>query len=185
MNRIDKMMSEVEMIAGLLTGDSKAITAFVDAYSAYIYNITHRILQRNQESEEATQDTCMKIINKIADYNRSSPFKAWIFTVAYRTAIDYKRKQKKNSDESVLMYQASSSKTDGDLEHNEATGKINLLLKHLSEEDAILVQLYYLNEMSIKEIVDATGFSESNIKIKLFRARKEMAKHIDKYFDVA
>jgi len=156
----------------------------VDAYSAYIYNVSHRILQRNQESEEATQDTCIKIINKIGDYNRTSPFKAWIFTVAYRTAIDYKRKQKRNSDESVLMYQASSMNADGDLEQMEASRKIHQLLAHLSEEDGTLVQLYYLNEMSIKEIVDATGFSESNIKIKLFRARKEMAKHIDKYFDV-
>ncbi|MBP9195850.1 MAG: sigma-70 family RNA polymerase sigma factor [Saprospiraceae bacterium] len=178
------MMSESEIIAGLLIGDSRATTSFVDAYSAYIYNVSHRILQRNQESEEATQDTCIKIINKIGDYNRTSPFKAWIFTVAYRTAIDYKRKQKRNSDESVLMYQASSMNADGDLEQMEASRKIHQLLAHLSEEDGTLVQLYYLNEMSIKEIVDATGFSESNIKIKLFRARKEMAKHIDKYFDV-
>lgn len=85
---------------------------------------------------------------------------------------------------SVLMYQASGMKSDGDLEQKEATQKIHQLLAHLSEEDGTLVQLYYLNELSIKEIVDATGFSESNIKIKLFRARKEMAKHLDKYFDV-
>ena len=50
--------------------------------------------------------------------------------------------------------------------------KISQLLKHISEEDATLVQLYYLNEFSIKEIVEATGLTESNIKIKLFRARE-------------
>ena len=36
--------------------------------------------------------------------------------------------------------------------------------------------------LALKKIVEATGLTESNIKIKLFRAR-EMAKHIDKYFD--
>ena len=102
----------------------------------------------------------------------------------YSCLSDSYRLQKRNSDESVLMYQASSMNADGDLEQMEASRKIHQLLAHLSEEDGTLVQLYYLNEMSIKEIVDATGFSESNIKIKLFRARKEMAKHIDKYFDV-
>lgn len=177
------MLSESEIIAGLLKGDSRMTTKFVEGYSGYIYNVCNKILRSWQESEEATQDACIKVINKIQDYNTTSPFKAWIFTIAYRTAIDYKRKQKKFADPEILQNQAGHMDSGSNYEADENKKKIASLLSHLDEEDAALVQLYYLNELSVKEIVEATGLTESNIKIKLFRARREMAKHIDKYFD--
>ncbi|MEZ4903530.1 MAG: sigma-70 region 4 domain-containing protein [Spirosomataceae bacterium] len=38
--------------------------------------------------------------------------------------------------------------------------------------------MYYIDESSIKEIVEITGLSESNVKIKLFRARKELERSL-------
>lgn len=183
MYRIVNMISEAEIVAGLKAKDPRATTKFVEMYSGYIYNVCNKILRSWQEAEEATQDTCIKVINKIEDYNTVSPFKVWVFTIAYRTGIDYKRKQKKFADPEILQNTAGLMDSDASYEDLENKKKISQLLKHISEEDATLVQLFYLNEFSVKEIVDATGLTESNIKIKLFRARKEMAKHIDKYFD--
>ena len=177
------MLTESEIIGGLLKEDSRATTKFVEGYSGFIYNVCYKILQSWQEAEEATQDACMKVIQKIRDYNTTAPFKAWIFTIAYRTAIDYKRKQKKFTDPEVLQNHAGHYTSEQHFEDQENKKKIKQLLSHIDEEDAILVQMFYLNEMSVKEMVEITGLTESNIKIKLFRARKEMAKHIDKYFD--
>ncbi len=172
-----------QIINGLLAKDQRIISLLIKQYGAYIYTVIFNILKTKQETEEACQDTFLKIVNKIEDYNYTSAFKSWIFTIAYRTGIDYKRKQKKTEDEVVLLNVNASEKADDQMHKTEEQNNIANLLKTLSEEDAMLIKMYYLNEMSIKEIVAATGISESNIKIKLYRSRKEMAKHVDKYFD--
>jgi DNA-directed RNA polymerase specialized sigma24 family protein len=56
-------------------------------------------------------------------------------------------------------------------------------LSHLDEEARTIVSLFYLEEKNIKELMEITGLSESNIKIKLFRARKELSLHANKYFE--
>ncbi|MBK8699986.1 MAG: RNA polymerase sigma factor [Saprospiraceae bacterium] len=163
--------------------EGKAVQNFVQGYSSYLYSICYRVLKQKQIAEEACQDACMKIMAKIGDFKTGSSFKSWMFTIAYRTAIDYQRKQMLDADESVLSSFASGSRAEENYEKEEMQKNLNKLLSHLDEDDALLVSLFYLNEMSVKEIIEATGYSESNIKIKLFRARKEMAKHVEKYFD--
>ena len=172
-----------QLIAGIIRQQKWAIDLFVHKYHGYIYSVCYNVLKRTGESEEATQDVCMKVFNKISDYNNTSALKTWIFTIAYRTAIDYKRRVKYYADETSLITYSTDSASDADIHNQEMKNNISRLLSHLNEEDAELLSLYYLNEMSIKEITEATGLTESNIKIKLFRARKELAKHVDKYFD--
>lgn len=172
-----------QIIKGLLSRDQKTVSLLISHYGSYVYTVIYNILKVKQETEEACQDTFLKVVNKIEDYNYTSAFKSWVFTIAYRTGIDYKRKQKITQDETVLVSIANDSKADDHIYKSEEKSNIEKLLAVLNEEDGLLVTMYYLNEMSIKEITAATGLGESNIKIKLFRARKEMAKHIDKYFE--
>ena len=167
-------MNDDQIVEGLLNQNKRAIDYFVKCYSPYIYTICYNILKTKPEAEEACQDSCLKILNKISDFNRGSVLKSWIFTIAYRTGLDYKRRQKTYSNEETLNYQASETHSDEILLQTERRNKILLLLKHLSEEDAELVTMFYLNDMSVKEIVTIKGQSESNIKIKLFRARKRI-----------
>ncbi len=172
-----------QIIKGLMAQDQRIVGLLIKQYGSYIYTIIYNILKSKPEAEEACQDTFLKVVNKIEDYNYSSAFKSWIFTIAYRTGIDYKRKQKLTQDESTLAFMDNGDRADEGIYKSEEKQNINKLLSVLNEEDALLVTMYYLNEMSIKEITAATNLGESNIKIKLFRARKEMAKHVDKYFD--
>ena len=44
----------------------------------------------------------------------------------------------------------------------------------LPEKDAVLITLFYMNDNSVEEIEQITGLSESNVKVKLFRARKKL-----------
>ncbi|MFM2392238.1 MAG: hypothetical protein RLZZ546_215 [Bacteroidota bacterium] len=178
------MFSTDDQIAkGVLLGDARAIAYLVEQYSSYVFTICKNILKMNPQSEEACQDTFMKAISKISDFKEGGSLKAWMFTIAYRTSIDYKRRIKYHEDESSLMFVTDGHQADETLNKKELNKNIDKLMSHLPEEDSQLIRLYYLNEMSIKEIVETTGLSESNIKVKLFRARKELASHIDKYFD--
>lgn len=176
--------NEKKLVSGLKGREPWAIDLFVKSHSSYIYSVCYNILKKKMESEEATQDVCMKVLNKIDGFDILTSFKTWIFTIAYRTAIDYYRKKKNHGNEDALLNHSATETTDQAILNNEQNNSIEKLLQHLNEEDSRLVRLYYLNEMNIKELVEVTGLSESNIKIKLFRARKELAKHAGRYFEI-
>jgi RNA polymerase sigma-70 factor (ECF subfamily) len=62
------------------------------------------------------------------------------------------------------------------MDHDNSDRKIVLenALAKLAPEDAAIVTMYYLEEMSIKEIVTVTGIGASNVKVKLHRSRKRL-----------
>lgn len=169
----------------LLSGDRKTISTFVDTYGQFIYNVCYKILLHNQLAEEATQDSIMKVLKSIENFDTKSSFKAWCYTIAYRTAIDTKRKLRSHVDLDTSPEPVYDRKADFNIAELETKEGINSLLRHLDEESRLIVSLFYLEEKSIKEVLDITGLTESNVKIKLFRARKELAKHASKYFDNA
>jgi len=170
-------------ISLLSKGDRKTISYFTNTYGSFMYNVCYKILLNSSEAEEATQDAIMKALKALTSFDIKSSFKAWCYTIAYRTAIDYKRKIKYTSDLSAGIEIAHHAMADDDVNNSETKSSIISLLSHLDEESRLIISLFYLEEKNIRELMKITGFTESNIKIKLFRARKELALHAPKYFE--
>ena len=55
---------------------------------------------------------------------------------------------------------------------------INEALSKMGEQQQVLVQLFYLEELSMKEIEEITGIKMNSIKIGLMRARQNLLKHL-------
>ncbi|WP_338877260.1 sigma-70 family RNA polymerase sigma factor [Spirosoma sp. SC4-14] len=67
------------------------------------------------------------------------------------------------------------------LEHLQASEQQNYIKEAINRHpprERLMITLYYLDEKSIWEIEEITGLSESNIKIKLFRARKVLEEQL-------
>jgi len=177
------LVMDGKQIQLLLQGDRKTINSFIDNYGQFMYNVCYKILLNTHEAEEASQDAILKALKALESYDRKSPFKGWCYTIAYRTAIDYKRKIKYTSDLNASVETAHYSHADDEINTDETKKNILALLSHLDVESRMIISLFYLEEKNIKELIEITGLTESNIKIKLFRARKELAQHASKYFE--
>jgi RNA polymerase sigma factor (sigma-70 family) len=165
---------EKKLIKRLQSCDHSAYQELVDQYGRYIYSICMNILKKPEEAEEAMQDVFMKVINNISTYNHQSGFKTWLYTIAFRTAIDLKRKRKYHDDISNYYdIQSNQSSADGIYE-SEKKMLVAKLLKQLDPESERIVKMFYLEELCIKEVAEIMGLQENNIKIKLHRARKKL-----------
>lgn len=67
------------------------------------------------------------------------------------------------------------------LQEEEQVYYINEVLKKLSPDESLVLRLFYLQEENIKEVCEITGWSESKVKVTLFRARKNMHSILMKY----
>lgn len=171
---------ENNIISQLQAGERKTINEFIDSYGKFMYNVTYRVLGNIPDAEEATQDALLKVLKNLNSFDRQSSLKAWCYTIAYRTAIDYKRKVKSHQDISKADNFISHQHTDEMLNMMDQKYQINLMMKAIDDESKAIITMFYLEEKNIKEIIQFTGLTESNIKIKLFRARKLMAESLKK-----
>ena len=85
-----------------------------------------------------------------------------------------------NIDDSVLTSWASVHDSLHTLELKEQRSIIDNAVQELEETDALLIDLYHLQEISITEISEITNMGKSAIKVRLLRARKKLAVHLEK-----
>jgi len=172
------MYAEDQLIRDVIKGEKKAINHLISEYQNYIYTICIGVLKTKQEAEEATQDSFLKIIRALPDYIKKGKLTTWMYSVAYRTSLDYLKKRKSTTEINGFD-QGVPNQIEEKLQTEERNQSLLDLIDKLNPEDAGLIRMYYLEEMSIKEVAALTDMSESNIKIKLFRSRKllgELAK---------
>ena len=149
-----------------------------------VYGLCLKILKQPSLAEEAAQDVFVKAYQKLASFKAHSTFKTWIYQITYRTAIDYFRKQKDiwaalPEDREHSAWIEPSADPQQIIERRESNEEMMLALQRLPAEQAVILQLYYLEEKNIKEVVQITGLTESNVKIKLYRARKALRKILE------
>lgn len=173
-------MEEEKIIKALKQGNSDVISNLMSIYQVYVYNILIAMLSKT-EAQEATQDTFIKVYKFIDGFKEGSKFSTWLYKIAYRTGLDYLRKRKKtiSIDDDFLKskYIREEEKITSGIAQNEKRTQVQILLDQLEPEDAVLLKLYYLEEKKIKELVEICGLSASNIKVRLFRIRKELRKN--------
>ena len=162
-----------------LKGDTKAFGELVERYQAFVYTIVIRIVKVREEAEEVAQDTFIKAFQSLSSYRGESKFSSWLYSIAYRKALDALRKNKKNSSLELIeeITEGDCSVIENALSYIECQERSEVIKKcilELPEKEAAIITLFYFEEQSIKEIAKITQLTEDNIKVKLYRSRKKL-----------
>ncbi len=163
-------------IQKILDGDTAAYSHLVSQYKDMVYTLAFSILKQETEAEDAAQESFIKAYQKLGTFNQKSKFSTWLYTITYRTAVYNLRRRKPMSDlpsEEVIGNDTAISQLD-QLNQEEQQHYIKSAIKSLPETEGALVTLYYLEENTVEEISEIMSLSKSNVKVKLFRARKKL-----------
>ncbi len=142
-----------------------------------VYSMALRILENAHDAEDASQEIFMRAYEQLDSFQWKSKFSTWLYTIAYRICISKIKKSSLKTvsiDDEILNSYPFDSQTIEKISAAETEKVVKKAINKLPKIDALLVTLYYLEENSIKEIAEITGLTMSNIKVKLFRARKEL-----------
>ena len=174
------MTEDILLIRQVLQGNQLAFRQLVERYQSYVFTITFKVLKNRESAEEVAQDVFIKVYRMLGSYQQKSKFSTWLYTVAYRAALDEARKKKWytdsiESDDSFLQIEDTNGKSP---EHStiqkDLKSVIQKALQYLKPVDGTIITLFYLHEKSVQEIADITGLSVSNIKTKLHRLREQL-----------
>ena len=175
---MDKNSDQI-YIDKVLQGDTNGFAYLINKYKDMVYTIAIKIVKSHEDAEEVAQDSFLKAYEKLDSFKGNSKFSTWLYTIAYRNSITKIRKKKvATSDiDDYVMDNYSEGSEFPQLEaikNGEQQKYVREAIGRLPEKDALLITLFYMNESSVEEIEQITNLTQSNIKVKLFRARKKL-----------
>jgi RNA polymerase sigma-70 factor (ECF subfamily) len=173
------MNSDQIYIDKVLSGDTNAFAYLINKYKDMTYTIAIKIVKSHEDAEEVAQDSFLKAYEKLNTFKGNAKFSTWLYTIVYRNSITKIRKKK--VDTSDIDDYVIDNHSEGDdfpqieaIKSEEQQKYVREAIDKLPEKDALLITLFYMNDNSIEEIEQITGLTQSNIKVKLFRARKKL-----------
>lgn len=169
-------IQEKEIIARVTRGDTQAFSVLVDNYQNLIFHVVKRIVPAQMDGEDICQEVFVKVYRSIGSFKHQSKLSTWIAKIAYLTALNFLKRNKRSLTEDYPE-DIVSLKTDQDSPEEQLSKKniseyLNRLIEQLPEQYRLVLTLYHLEEFSIEEINDITGMPEGTIKSHLYRARK-------------
>ena len=190
------MLDEKQIIDRLKNGDSQALKLLMELHQDYIYTLVIQMVKSVHASEELTQDIFIKVYNKINTYEERSKFTTWLYTITYRTCLNYLEKKKIVFTETDLMStderEAKNIESYSNLSQREEWGdatdteeKQKILwdaIDILPSVQGVIITLHYLQQFSIREIADMIQLPLNTIKTHLHRGRNTMRSILLKRF---
>lgn len=177
---------EALLVASILKGNTADYAKLVDQYKDLVYTLAIRMLKNREEAEEVSQDVFIKIFKSLASFKGDSKLSTWVYRVTYNCCLDQIKKNKKHlNDIPIDAYNYNKIDTiDNALEgliKEEKQQLIRSCVNRLPEESSAIITLFYFDELSLDEISGITGIESNTVKVKLFRARKKLAKIMEQY----
>lgn len=175
-----KSLEDQVYVERVKNGDLAAYAFLVDKYKNMAYTIALRILTDPFEAEDVAQESFVKAYLQISSFQSKAKFSTWLYTIVYRSAISkLKVSQRKflTLDEQSFEQEQVEVPTDP-LITSEREHHVKEAIKKLPKLESLVITLFYFEDNSVEEIESITGLSKSNIKVKLFRARKTLEKEL-------
>jgi RNA polymerase sigma-70 factor (ECF subfamily) len=181
--------TEAELIAAVLKGDAASFEPFVQKYSPRVFATARRYARRESEVEDIAQEVWLKAFDKLKSFRGEAPFEHWLMRLTVRTCYDFLRGHQRNRE---LSFSDLSDPENDWLERfvaapetaNENADAAKLLIERvmekLSPSARLVITLLEIEDRSVKEIAEVTGWSVPLVKVRAFRARGEMRKILAK-----
>jgi len=173
------MQDDKYYIDQVLKGNVNAYTTLVERHKRMLYTFALKMVKVPEDAEEIAHDAFVKAYQSLGTFKHECKFSTWLYRIVFNESVSRLRKKKLeliSMDEPRYSY-LEVEETDNflkELSDQEQNAAVRKAIDKLPDDERSLITLFYLQECSIKEIVEITTYSESNVKIKLFRARKRL-----------
>lgn len=161
----------------VLSGDKNAFGYFIRNYQGMAFSIAISMVKTEFNANDVVQNSFVRAFKALRSYRSDAKFSTWLYKIVVNESLKFLRKNKRSQEFITYMndtfdYSMSFNETVEKYEKAHLKMKIDKTMMLMKPKEALILKLHYLQEKSITEIEQITGFSKSNIKVLLHRARK-------------
>jgi RNA polymerase sigma-70 factor (ECF subfamily) len=174
-------------------GDESAFAEIVRRYSPRVFRTASRFFRRREQVEEAAQEVFLKAFTQLDSFESRGSLEGWLTRVATNTCLNLLRGAKRRpettladltEDEGAWLEANAVDRTGGGgltvEDRLVAADLADRLLETLTPEDREVLLMIDGEGVPVKEAAELTGWSESKVKVRAFRARRRMREAMEK-----
>ena len=179
--------TDEELIGEVLSGRTASFEILVERHSPRVFAIARRYARRDSEVEDIVQEVWLKSFQKLATFRGDAPFEHWLARLSVRTCYDVLRAHQRNREwtfteltepEQDWLDRVVTNPDDSGESADAARQLVERILEDLSPPARLVITLLEIEEKSVREIAELTGWSVPLVKVRAFRARAEMKKRL-------
>ncbi len=158
-------------------GDLEKLGLLFERYNRPLYSFFYKKTFQTDVSEDLVQSVFERMLKYRSTYSGSGAFTTWMFSIARNAHIDHYRKHKKHNEQEELDEERVVGSDPEFAEMDERTRRKNILemaLNRLDEDKKEVVILSRYEGLKYAEIAEIQGVTESAIKVRFFRAMKDL-----------
>ena len=163
-------------IRSSLAGDGEAYRRLVTRYQQRLGDYLWRFTRNRREWEELVQDVFVEAFFSLSSYSGKAPLEHWLKRIATRIGYRFWKEQYRSRELHELVEADLPAAEDATISAADAAELVHRLLGELRPRDRLVLTLSSLEEKSVVEVAELTGWSKSLVKVQLHRARKRLAK---------
>jgi RNA polymerase sigma factor (sigma-70 family) len=174
-------------------GNERAFEEILRRYSPRVFRIASKFFRQRDQVEDAAQEAFLKAYTQLSSYEGRGSLEGWLTRITTNQCINKLRSAKRRPESSV----SELTEHEGPWLENQLAGvsmerhqssesgrvAADLAEKVLSElpaDDRLVLMSIDGEQMPVKDVAEMTGWSESKVKVRAFRARRRMRQAIEK-----
>lgn len=173
--------SDLNLIVSFRAGNEDAFDRLYVRYQDYVYNVCLGILAHPDDARDCTQETFLRVYRKVAEFRGEAAFSTWLYRVAVNVCVGQLRKRPRHAEASLedenvreIADDRPEAWTGPVREADEAL--VRRVVAELPPDYRLVLSLRYFQDLSYEEMVQVLGYTMSQLKVKLHRARRAFAK---------
>ncbi|MEX2231020.1 MAG: sigma-70 family RNA polymerase sigma factor [Cyclobacteriaceae bacterium] len=190
MQKTDLKYSDTEIIEKIIEGDTALFEILIRRYNPYLYRIGRTYHYNHPDTEDLMQEAYVQAFFHLRDFENRSSFKTWLTRIMLNNCYQKKQRlryqkeviaEKTNTENHVPLFHETSN-TEKIMVNKELGNVLEDALNLIPEDFRIVFTLRELNGLSVLDTTEALGISESNVKVRLNRAKKMLRTEIEKMY---
>lgn len=184
-------LTDAAVAERVLAGEVSLYELLMRRYNQKLYRVIRSYLKQEQEVEDVMQDTYLKAFEKLSQFRSDSQFSTWLIRIGINNALARLQEQKRFSpaaplldqpeDFSYLLNQTNNPMNPEQLAiRQEVKQLLEKAIDSIPEKYRIVYTLREVEDMPIQEITQCLDLSESNVKVRLHRAKSMLKESLFK-----
>jgi RNA polymerase sigma-70 factor (ECF subfamily) len=164
---------------------TQTIAALVAEYSTALYRVAFSVTRNAAEAEDAVQETFLRVLRHESRLGEIRDYRVWLVRIVWNIVLDKKRRAKTRPEGEDLADHAralpsSDRAADATAISSQEHARILALIDQLPAREREAMLLSAVDELTTAEIAATLGTTESSIRSRIFRARRELAVLLEK-----
>jgi RNA polymerase sigma-70 factor (ECF subfamily) len=167
-------------------GDEDAARTLMERLYPLIAKLVRAHRPRRTSEQDLIQTVYMKVFSRLDQYSGLVPIEHWVSRITINTCLNQMDAERIRpewrwsdfSEDEQRALECAATAEERDIDNSMAGEVVERLLELLQPADRLVIQLLHLEEKSLNEIAQMTGWTIPMIKVRAFRARKKLRKHL-------